>query len=262
MDSYHNHTDFSDGKAAVADMVEAATQAGLGEFGISDHLIIHPEGRTFRWGMPPQRLAGYAAEVRRAARTARLPVRLGIEADFFPETVAETRRALARHAFDFVIGSVHFAGGFLGDETHSSGEKLTAEQRQAKWSFYWGLVAQLAASRAFDFVAHLDIPKKFGCQMEQEAPQTALAALDAIAEAGMALEVNTSGWHQPCREAYPSPALLRAARRRDIPILINADAHAPADIARSFGAALLLAHEAGYTQTVRYAARRRSFVPL
>jgi len=262
MDSYHNHTDFSDGKAAVADMVEAATQAGLGEFGISDHLIIHPEGRTFRWGMPPQRLAGYAAEVRRAARTARLPVRLGIEADFFPETVAETRRALARHAFDFVIGSVHFADDFLVDETRRPWEDLTAEQRQVKWDRYWGLVAQLAASRAFDFVAHLDIPKKFGYRMEPEAPDSALAALDAIADAGMALEVNTSGWHQPCREAYPSPALLSQAHRRGIPILISADAHAPADVARSFGAALLLAREAGYTQTVRYAARRRSFTPL
>jgi histidinol-phosphatase (PHP family) len=89
-----------------------------------------------------------------------------------------------------------------------------------------------------------------------------LAALDAIAEAGMAVELNTSGWHQPCREAYPSPALLRQARRRGIPILISADAHAPADVARSFGPALLMAREAGYTQTVRYAARRRSFARL
>jgi histidinol-phosphatase (PHP family) len=262
MDSYHNHTDFSDAKATVAEMTDAAEQAGLDEFGISDHLVIHPEGQTCRWGMRPERLEEYAAEVRRVGRSSRMPVRLGVEADFFPETVEETRRLLARHDFDFIIGSVHFAGEFLADETHRPWAKTTAEQRQAKWALYWGLVRQLAASRAFDFVAHLDIPKKFGLQMEQEAPQSALAALDAIAEAGMAVELNTSGWNHPCREAYPSPALLRQARERGIPILINADAHSPADVARSFGPALLLAREAGYTQTVRYAARRRSFIGL
>ena len=262
MDSYHNHTTFSDAKASVAEMVTAAEQAGLGEFGISDHLVIHPEGRTFRWAMRRERLDEYATEVRRVGRSSRLPVRLGIEADFFPETVKELRRVLARHDLDFIIGSVHFAGDFLVDEARRPWEKLTAEQRQAKWGLYWGLVAQLAASRAFDFVAHFDILKKFGYQMEEEAPKAALAALDAVAEAGMALELNTSGWHQPCREAYPSPALLRQTRRRGIPILISADAHASSDVARSFAAARLLAREAGYTQTVRYAARRRSFVPL
>jgi histidinol-phosphatase (PHP family) len=262
MDSYHNHTDFSDGRGTVAKMAAAAEQAGLGEFGISDHLVLHPEGRTFRWSMRLERLEEYAAEVRRAARTARMPVRLGVEADFFPETAAKTRRLLARQDLDFIIGSVHFAADFSIDENPRSWERLTAPQRQAKWTLYWGLVAQLAASRVFDIVGHLDLPKKFGCSMAAETPEAALAALDAIAEAGMAVELNTSGWRQPCREAYPSPALLREARRRGIPILISADAHAPADVARSFPEALLLAREAGYTQTARYAARRRSFVPL
>jgi histidinol-phosphatase (PHP family) len=262
MDSYHNHTDFSDAKGTVAEMVAAAEQAGLGEFGISDHLVIHPEGRTFRWGMRLERLGEYAAEVRRAARAARLPVRLGIEADFFPETVEELRRLLAGHPFDFVIGSVHFAEGFLFDESRQRWAELTAEECAAKWALYWRLVSQLAASRAFDFMGHLDLPKKFGYRMAEVAPEPALAALDAIAEAGMALELNTSGWHQPCREAYPSPELLRQARRRGIPILINADAHSPADVARSYGPALLLAREAGYTETARYAARRRSCVPM
>ena len=69
MDSYHNHTDFSDGKATVSEMAAAAEQAGLEEFGISDHLIIHPAGRSFRWGMRLERLDAYVAEVRRVGRS-------------------------------------------------------------------------------------------------------------------------------------------------------------------------------------------------
>jgi len=261
MDSYHNHTAFSDGKASVAEMVRAAEEAGLGEAGISDHLVVHPEGRTFKWAMPVERLDDYAAEVRRVAKTARIPVRLGIEADFFPETVAETRRLLARRSFDFVIGSVHFAGGFLFDESRQRWAELTPEECAAKWRVYWGLVRDLARSRAFDIMGHLDLPKKFGFCM-QAAAEPALAALDALAEADMAVELNTSGWAAPIREAYPSPALLGQIRRRGIPILISADAHSPADIARSFAPAAALAREAGYSETVRYAGRRRSTIPL
>ena len=262
MDSYHNHTDFSDAKASLAEMAAAAESAGLDEFGVSDHLVLHPEGKSFAWAMPPERLDEYAAEVRRVSRAARRPVRLGVEADFFPATVTKLGALLSRYPFDYIIGSVHFAGDFLVDEKRAPWAKLDEGERQAKWDRYWDLIAQLARSRAFDFVAHLDIPKKFGHRMTEETPAPALAALDAIAEAGMAVEINTSGWHQPCREAYPAPALLKEARRRGIPILINADAHDPTHVARSYGPALLLARDAGYTQTVRFEGRRRSFVPL
>jgi histidinol-phosphatase (PHP family) len=260
MDSYHNHTRFSDGKASVADMTRAAESAGLGEVGIADHLTVHPEGKAFKWAMPAARLEEYCAEVRAAA--AGIPVRLGIEADFFPETVEETRTLLARHPFDFVIGSVHFAEGFLFDESRQRWAELSPEECAAKWRLYWERVSGLARSRAFDVMGHLDLPKKFGFWMRGAEQEPAWAALDAMAEAGMALELNTSGWHQPCREPYPSRELLREACRRGIPLIISADAHCPEDVARCFADAAAMAREAGYLQTARYEGRRRSLVRL
>ncbi|MBI5240343.1 MAG: histidinol-phosphatase HisJ family protein [Elusimicrobia bacterium] len=260
MDSYHNHTTFSDGKAEVADMVRAAEYAGLGEVGISDHLTVHPEGKAFRWAMPAARLGEYCAEVRGAA--AGIPVRLGIEADYFPDTVEQTRGLLSRHPFDFVIGSVHFADGFLFDESRQRWAELTPDECAAKWRLYWERVAGLARSRAFDVMGHLDLPKKFGFWMRGAGLGPALAALDALAEAGMALELNTSGWHQPCREPYPSLELLREACRRGIPVIVSADAHGPEDVVRGFADAAALARQAGYTQTARYEGRRRSLVRL
>ncbi|HAM36030.1 MAG TPA: histidinol-phosphatase [Elusimicrobia bacterium] len=262
MTSYHNHTLFSDGTATAADMVTAAQQAGLGEVGISDHIVIHPQGRTFKWGMPLNRLEEYVAAVREAGRNAHIPVRLGIEADFFEETADQLRELLGRYPFDYVIGSVHFAGGFMVDESRKKWEDLSPLQRDEKWSAYWGGIAGLARSGIFDFVAHLDLPKRFGFAMEENTSRAALAALDAVARAGMAIEINTSGWSHPVKEAYPSPALLQAAWQRKIEILVNADAHNPRDIDRFFGPAKLLAREAGYTQTVRFAGRKRSRTPL
>jgi histidinol-phosphatase (PHP family) len=78
----------------------------------------------------------------------------------------------------------------------------------------------------------------------------------------MAVEINTAGWHTVAREAYPEPALLRACRARDIPILINADAHAPAFLTRDFDRAVALARDAGYTLGVRFAGRQQIPHPL
>lgn len=39
--SYHNHTNFSDGKCSLEDMVAQAKAIGFCEMGISDHLIVH-----------------------------------------------------------------------------------------------------------------------------------------------------------------------------------------------------------------------------
>ncbi|MFA6028438.1 MAG: histidinol-phosphatase HisJ family protein [Elusimicrobiota bacterium] len=260
--SYHNHTVLSDGRQDIAELLEAARVLKLTEVGISDHLVLHPEGKVFRWGMTYDCLGAYVREVQEAARSAEPTLRLGLEADFFPETVERLRPMLEAHPFDYVIGSVHFAGGFMVDSSREDWEKLLPEERQAKWDLYWELVRQMAESRVFDFAAHLDLPKRFGCRDSEAVSRGARSALGAIAAADMAIEINTSGWYLPAQESYPSAALLREARARSIPIVINADAHEAENLSRGFVRARELARECGYTETVRYERRRRIAVPL
>ncbi len=61
--SYHNHTKWSDGWGTVAETLEAARVLELDEVGVSDHWVLHPEGRTPRWSMDPDRLGEYVAAV-------------------------------------------------------------------------------------------------------------------------------------------------------------------------------------------------------
>ncbi len=256
--SIHNHTRWSDGSASVAASVEVAGQMGINELGISDHYTVAPDGAALAWSMPLDRLPAYVREVQTVAATSRsLTLRLGLEADFFPETVEELRRRLAAHPFDYIIGSVHFVGRFPLDTKARLWQGLSADERDEVWRTYWRLVRQLAESGAFDIVGHLDLPKKYGYRPTVDLATEAEAALDAIAKADMAIELNTSGWDRPAREAYPSPSLLRSAQRRGIPVLISADAHAPHEITRHFAAAEVLARQAGYTELVRYAGRER-----
>jgi len=261
--SYHNHTRWSDGSATLAGQIQAARQAGLDELGISDHYVLHPSGQPVEWSMDLDLLGDYVLEIRQAALETRdLTLRLGIEADFFPETVEDLRGRLAAYPFDYVVGSVHYVDGFPIDEDTKFWDALPAEERDEKWRLYWVRIRQLAESRVYDFVAHLDLPKKFGHRPAADLTAESSAALDAIAAAGMAIEINTKGWLVPVQEAYPTLELLREARRRNIPLLINADAHFPEFLTRDFDRARSLAREAGYTELARYEGRRRFPVPL
>lgn len=261
--SYHNHTTWSDGAPTLAAQIQAARQLGLDELGISDHFVMHPTEAEVEWSMPLDLLGDYVLELRAAAaETKDLTLRLGIEADFFPETVDRLRPLLESYPFDYVIGSVHYVDGFPVDEDTRFWDALSKEEVNERWRVYWQRIAQMAGSRVFDFAAHLDLPKKFGFRPTADLTREAHAALDALAAADMAIEINTAGWSLAAREAYPSLGLLREARRREIPLLINADAHFPEFLARDFDRARDLAREAGYTELVRYERRERFPLPL
>lgn len=261
--SYHNHTRWSDGAPTLAAQIQAARAAGLDELGISDHYVLHPSGEEVEWTLPLDLLGDYVLELRAAAAEVKdLVLRIGVEADYFPETVKELRERLAPYPWDYVIGSVHYVDGFPIDESSVHWDALTPEQRDETWRLYWVRIRQLAESGVYDFVGHLDLPKKFGHRPTVDLTTEEQAALDAIAAAGMAIEINTAGWSLPAAEAYPSLPLLKEARRREIPLLINADAHFPEFLTRDFDRARELAREAGYTELVRYEKRQRFPVPL
>jgi histidinol-phosphatase (PHP family) len=260
--SYHNHSTFSDGKAPVDDMVAAAQRLGVGEVGLSDHLTLHPAGRAVKWSMKPEALPDYVRAVQRASERAVAAVRLGIELDWFEGHERALIAAIDAHPFDYVIGSVHFVGEFPIDGVPSRWDALSQPQVDDLHREYWRQVALMARSGLFDIAAHADLPKKFG-RMPSRSPAAEIdAALEAIAAAGMVVEVNTAGWHKPCAEAYPSIGILRACRERGVETTISADAHRPEDILRDFDRAGLLLRDAGYTHVARFEGRTRRSEPL
>jgi histidinol-phosphatase (PHP family) len=261
--SYHNHTNWSDGAATLAAQIQAARRAGIDELGVSDHYVLRSGGDPVEWSMDLGLLGDYVFQLRAAAAETRdVVLRVGIEADFFPETVERLRETLAEYPFDYVIGSVHYVDGFPIDRAAGDWSALSEEDRNEKWRLYWRRIREMAESRVYDFAAHLDLPKKFGFRPTVDLGAEELEALEALSASGMAIEINTAGWSLPAAEAYPSLRLLRAARRRGIPLLINADAHFPEFLTRDFDRACALAREAGYSELVRYDRRRAYPVPL
>lgn len=260
--TYHNHSNFSDGKASIAEIVAAAERMGIGEVGVSDHFVVHPKGEQPSWSMPARRLNEYVAALQSLRSNAGSAIRVGLEVDWFPGHADAIRRAIAAAPLDYVIGSVHYVGEFTVDGHPDRLARLTQDEQNEIHAEYWRRVHSLAQSRLFDIVAHIDLTKKFGYRPTIDLSGPIAEALDAIAESRMVVELNTSGWHKPCADAYPSLEILRQCWGRGIAVTLSADAHQPDHLLRDFerGAERLAA--AGYDAIARFAQRQIRLEPL
>ncbi|NCC53026.1 MAG: histidinol-phosphatase HisJ family protein, partial [Spartobacteria bacterium] len=186
----------------------------------------------------------------------------GIEADYYPGCETYLRRWLYEQPFDIVLGSVHYLD-FWAMESYDTNPLWYADEAEVIWRTYYKLIGELADSRMYDVVTHIDLPKKFGRRPSDHIiRETVCPALDRIAAAGMGIEINTSGLHHPINETYPSEQILRWAFEREIPITFASDAHQPEHIASDFPAALALAKRIGYTHSLRLKNRQKTIEPL
>jgi histidinol-phosphatase (PHP family) len=264
--SYHCHSTWSDGKTAIPDLIAGAAAAGLLEFGLSDHFALTPytDTNAHEWSMPSngRALADGLADLRAAAAVAALPVRVGVEADFFPETWAQTKALLETLDLDYVIASVHSVERFPIDSAARYWEPLSQAEIDRLHRGYWERLRQLAECRLGDIVGHLDLPKKFGFYPAVDLSREIGAALDAIAAAGLTVELNTAGWDKPCAAPYPAAEILLQVRQRGIPVLLSADAHAPGELTRHYARGAALLRQCGFTTMRAFTRRQPRELPI
>jgi histidinol-phosphatase (PHP family) len=245
---YHAHTTWSDGRGAAAELIARAAALGLPEVGLTDHLV--PFDPDDVYGIPHDRLAEYVAEVREAAAVSQdVRVLLSIEVDYGAEWPRMVD-LLAKHRFDYVIGSVHGMDGKPIDYIEET-VLVNWPDDDLLYTRYYRAVAAMAASGVVDIVGHLDLPKKFGRRPGPAVRPAEDAALDAIAAAGVLVEINTSGLRFRIGEPFPSADLLARAHDRGIGITFGSDAHQPEELADGFDQALAAARSAGYSTYVR-----------
>lgn len=195
------------------------------------------------------------------AQEAGFPLLVGLECDWLGEGQEAIDAALAGYPWDVLLGSVHWIrDGALDHPEFLAFDRLDPDE---VWRRYAERYAEAALSGRFDIMTHPDLPKSFG-----PAPSAAVLLesheriADALAEAGLCVEVSTAGLRKAARELYPSPDLLLRLRERDVPIVLSSDAHVPADIGRDFDRATTAAHEAGYSEVMEFRRRDRRAVPL
>ena len=96
---------------------------------------------------------------------------------------------------------------------------------------YFDEIIAAARSGLFDTIGHLDVVKRYLYPLIRPAdfgarPELLDPALAAIAESGMALEINTSGLRHRVAETYPAPwALARFRELGGVHAVTGSDAH-------------------------------------
>lgn len=246
--SLHNHSDFSDGANTLEEVCRRGKEIGLKYLGISDHWCEPPVDGTdwAEWCMKHERLDEYVEKVlalQKKYNDENFTFLLGLEVDYFAENFAETCKRLEKYPFDYLIGSVHYAGNFPIDHDISDWTGLTANEIDNICQIYWEKITQAAETGFFTFIGHLDLPKKFGMIDEEKYFSHALKVLDILQKNGGALEINTAGFFKQCAAQYPSLEILQEACSRKIPLVISADAHCADHLNRRFEEALKLAEK-------------------
>ena len=81
-------------------------------------------------------------------------------------------------------------------------------------------------------------------------------AIEAMLEAGVAMEVSTAGLRKPVGEIYPARAMLEMAVDAGVPIALSCDAHPPEHLAYGYEQAVELLSDCGVTRARRVRAPR------
>ncbi len=190
-----------------------------------------------------------------------LPVKLGLEVDFFPGTVDAVVEFLAPYPFDFLIASTHWLGAW-GIDLAEQEYEFDRRGHLRSYEEYFAMETRLAASGHFDVLAHADVVKKRGVKLDEVPTDMYEELAVAAARGGTAVEVSTAGLFQPAREMYPARPLLERFHDHNVPITLASDAHIPQNCARDLPRAIELARSVGYTHRIEFTDRRGTLVQL
>jgi histidinol-phosphatase (PHP family) len=226
----HLHTDLSPDSDVPIDVYAAlAVERGIAELAITDHVDFDPRDPAYDYASFQDRERSVRQAAERWAERG-VTIRFGAELTFHTSWEADLRDHVARHRYDFTIGSVHDWPGSPYAPT-AIATWVQGRSLDEVVAPYFEQVAAAARSGLFDTIGHLDVVKRY---LYPHIAPRALAArpdlrepvLRALIDSGTSLEMNTSGLRHPVRETYPTAEAVERYRamggRR---VTIGSDAH-------------------------------------
>lgn len=202
--TFHCHTTYSDGRASVAEMGEAARERGWRYLGIADH----SQSAAYAGGLPPARVRIQQAEIdgwnRARGGKGKQRVRLfkGVESDILADGRLDYDDDVLA-SFDYVVGSVHSGFG-LGEKAMT--DRLLRAVSNPRLTMLGHATGRLLLRRE-------------GYDVDMRA------VIDAAAEHGVAVEINAD----PARLDVDWKT-ARYAASRGVLVPINPDAHSTASL--------------------------------
>ena len=286
----HTHTTFCDGKADVETMCQAALAKGFTSLGFSSHAPIEKKiGIKTNWHLKEHRLAEYIDTVEAAKKRwkGKLTVYLGLEVDYLKGYCGPADPDIQALPLDYIIGSVHYLfspknGGIFNADEYPENFKRNVlshfdNNGKALCEAYYDSYNSMISTGGCDILGHIDLIKKnngphnFFSAEESWYKECLVKTADLIAGVRASAEKNsmTANDHVPvvevntgtlirnyCPEPYPSPDFLKLLHERNIPLVLNADAHSPDHLGGEYETACQFMQEAGYSAMVLFEGRQ------
>jgi histidinol-phosphatase (PHP family) len=243
---------------------EVAEERGIAELGVAEHIYRftaaleiwqHPFWRRYAHDDLDE-YCGFVLE--------ETDLKLGIEMDFVPGSEDRIGSVLDGRDWDYVVGSVHFLRDrSLDTEDYSIWG--AGESADRIWRRYFDTVAESALSGLYDIIGHPDLVKVWGsaAPVPDRDPRFFYEpAVEAFADAGVAVELSTAGWRKPVGEQYPAVPFLEMLVDAGCPLALSSDAHTPEQLGHEYERAVELLESLGVSEIAVFERRQRRLEPI
>ncbi len=247
MKNYHSHTEFCDGRASMAEIAEAAKEAGFKVWGTSPHSpICCPSGAN----MKSEDVKDYIKESNRLKEKYGESMRIltGMEIDYISEDFGPHTDYFQSLPLDYRIGSVHFVKTKEGKPVDVDGpaerfinyleSKYKGDLRYVVETYY-GTEMKMLEAGGFDIIAHLDKIGDNGTHAWAELEdqdwyaQLVEQVIAKAVEKDVIIEINTKKY-ETGKRFFPSERWWPLLKKYGTKLILSTDAHYPEKVASGY----------------------------
>jgi len=266
----HSHSTASDGELSPEEVILKAIKLGWDYIYFTDHYFSPAKEKTLKFFHNFFK-KDYIEEVRELKEKYKNQIKifLGAEFDWFEGYADWVKKQSKSETFDYVIGSVHYLKKGKEYAPLENGKKYwikTAKIFSGNEQYvkeYYKQIKNMIKSGIYDCVAHLDHIKLYNQEGDLFSEKSdwyrkeVLEVLDLIKKNKMILELNTSGWRK-CNMLFPSPWIVKEAKKRNIPITVSLDSHKKEHLDNTELKRIIeFARNVGYNFIIRFENRKR-----
>ncbi|MBN1294407.1 MAG: histidinol-phosphatase HisJ family protein [Candidatus Latescibacteria bacterium] len=258
---YHLHTTFcKHAEGSMESYVERAIELGLDEIGFSDHMPVMPEPQ---FCMGYDQLPIYIDRVRelQIRYESQISVRLGCEMDMVTDRLDEIRDIIEKNSFDYIIGSIHYLGGWPFDQKQYS-HVFETDSIDRIYERFFNTIIEAAKTGLYDITGHIDNIKRMGYRPANDMSGLYEHVAEVLKSMDCTVEVNTSGIDSAAREPYPSLEFLRILCAKGVPVTVGSDSHNAESVGRYYDRVSEYIKEAGYNHIAYFKGRKRILKPI
>lgn len=259
--SYHTHTSFSDGKCSLEQMLDKAVSLGWEEIGVSDHLIIHKNMKSSpvyemivksnSFNAPHVYRDSFDTSldvfrrnseyIRGVAKKYPIKVFIGYEVDYFTYDgwEDEFKNFIKQIDYDYLLNGNHFFFDENGDNLidiyrfDNLDPILCVDSFENYISRHYKTIQKAVNSGLFDILAHLDYARRSVMHKVFPCINERLNIVDCLKQSGMGVEISTKGLRK-VDSFYPEDFILKELIKKNVPIVIDDDAHNVGELGYKF----------------------------